>query len=267
LRAELLKQTTEALRSAAGSSAGIEARWLLEAASGDSGVLAGFVARRLAGEPVDRILGRRGFWTLDLAVTPATLSPRSDTETIVRAALERIDAEGRRNDRLRLLDLGTGTGAILLALLSELPEAVGLGVDASPAALDVAAANGDLANIGASRVEWRLGDWATGLSGPFDIIVSNPPYIPTADIAGLDREVREHDPHLALDGGADGLDCYRIILAQLSGLLAPGGFAVLELGFGQADSVKAIAEAEQLEVAGVHSDLGGVPRAMVLAPA
>lgn len=262
----LLRRATEALRPVAGAAAALEARWLLEAASENDEVLAGLLARRLAGEPVDRILGRRGFWTLDLKIAPDVLSPRSDTETIVRAALERLAGEGRTGDRLRLLDLGTGTGAILLALLSELPNAVGLGIDASDAALETAATNAALAGLPA-RTDWRKGDWGSGLSGPFDVIVSNPPYIPSGDIAALDREVRDHDPVLALDGGADGLACYRAILPRLTGLLAPRGFAVLEIGFGQDRDVAALARAAMLDVVGLKPDLGGVPRAMVLRPA
>jgi release factor glutamine methyltransferase len=260
----LVRAATDALRDCAGAAAGLEARWLVEAAADDPAILDELLRRRRAGEPVDRILGRRGFWTLDIGVTDATLSPRSDTETIVRAALDHLRARGRTADALRVLDLGTGTGAILLALLSELPNAVGLGVDVSEAALEVAAANTDLAEL-QERCTWRRGDWATGLQGRFDLIVSNPPYIPTDVIATLDREVRDHDPHLALDGGPDGLDCYRALMPQLTGILRPDGLAVLEIGFGQADDVSALAAASGLGVVEIRPDLGCVPRAVVLA--
>jgi release factor glutamine methyltransferase len=264
VKPELLRATTDRLRAVAGVVAGLEARWLIEAAGEDPDTIVALVERRLAGEPVDRILGRRGFWTLDLAVTEATLSPRSDTETIVRAALDHLRVACRLTERLRILDLGTGTGAILLALLSELPDAAGLGVDISDAALEVAVTNAALAEL-LQRSDWWQGDWAEGLRGPFDLVVSNPPYIPTADIAGLDREVREHDPHLALDGGIDGLDCYRKILPQISQLLAPSGLAVLEIGFGQDEDVAALATASGLSVLEIRPDLGGIPRAVVLA--
>jgi release factor glutamine methyltransferase len=260
----LLRTATEALRDCAGAAAGIEARWLVEASGGNADVLADYLDRRRAGEPVDRILGRRGFWTLDLSVTSATLSPRSDTETIVRTTLDHLRTAGRTSDRLRLLDLGTGTGAILLALLSELPNSVGLGIDLSEAALEVAATNAALADL-LRRTDWRQGNWADDLIGPYDIIVSNPPYIPTADIAMLDPEVRDHDPHLALDGGPDGLECYRAILPQIARLLSRNGLAVLELGYGQADAVSQLATEAGLVVVEIRPDLGGVPRALVLA--
>jgi release factor glutamine methyltransferase len=245
------------LRPAAGDAAAIEARWLTDAAAGDATALEGFARRRLAGEPVDRIIGSRGFWTLDIAVTPAVLSPRADTETVVRAAL---DHAGRPRD---ILDLGTGSGAILLALLAELPDATGVGVDASAEALKVAEANARSNGL-AGRAAFLLGGWDAALGQLFDLVVSNPPYIPTADIAGLDPEVRDHDPHLALDGGADGLDAYRAILPLLPRLLTDDGFAVLEIGFGQGAAVSALSAASGLRVVEIRPDLGGVPRAVVL---
>jgi release factor glutamine methyltransferase len=256
----VLRAIAGRLDAVAHDTARIEARWLIEAAAGDAALLEAFVARRLAGEPVDRIIGSRGFWTLDLAVTPDVLSPRPDTETIVRTALERI---GGREAPLRILDLGTGSGAILLALLKELPEATGLGVDVSEAALAVARGNADRTGLEA-RAAFAKGDWTAGLSGAFDVIVSNPPYIPTGDIASLDREVREHDPHLALDGGRDGLAWYRAICVGIQGLLAPQGFAVLEFGQGQGGDIQRIAEAAGLVFAGFRNDLNGIERVIIL---
>jgi release factor glutamine methyltransferase len=258
-QARPLQPLADRLAPVAGEAARIEARWLLEAAAGDAAVLESLLARRLAREPVDRVLGRRGFWTLDLAVTSAVLSPRSDTETIVRAALDAV----KRKGPLAILDLGTGSGAILLALLAELPEATGVGVDLSPDALDVARANAKANGLG-DRAMFEHGDWGTLLGRHFDLVVSNPPYIPSGDIPGLDPEVRDHDPPLALDGGMDGLDAYRAILPLLPRLLADGGSAVLEIGIGQSDDVARLAGDAGLKVLEIRADLGGIPRAMVL---
>ena len=167
------------------------------------------VERRAAREPVSRILGERAFWTLELALNPDTLDPRPDTETIVEAAL---DALPGRDAPLRILDLGTGTGCILLALLAERPNATGLGIDLSPQAVAAAAANAAPNGL-AERARFQTGNWGDGLAERFDLVVSNPPYIPSGDIASLDPEVREHDPLRALDGGTDGLDAYRAICA------------------------------------------------------
>ena len=212
---------------------------------------------------VDRIIGRRGFWTLDLAVTPDTLSPRADTETLVRAARDHLSGAGRGNSRLRILDLGTGTGAILLALLTELPQANGMGIDISEAALAVACLNAREAGL-AGRAVFRAGDWTSGIDGPFDLVVSNPPYIPTGDIAGLDREVRDHDPHLALDGGADGLACYRAMLPALPALLAEGGRAILEFGASQGPDIRRLAEAAGLRFIAFCKDFNDLDRAIIL---
>ncbi|HYH17051.1 MAG TPA: peptide chain release factor N(5)-glutamine methyltransferase [Azospirillum sp.] len=214
------------------------------------------VERRAGREPVSRILGSRGFWTLDLALNADTLDPRPDTEAVVEAAL---DAIPDRAASLRLLDLGTGTGCILLALLAELPNATGIGVDVSPQAVAAAAENAARNGLDA-RACFQTGDWAAGLGERFDLIVSNPPYIPSADIAALEPEVRVHDPLRALDGGTDGLDAYRAIAAQLPGLLVPGGSVVLEVGIGQAGDVAALLAAAGLGLTGVFRDLGGVER-------
>jgi release factor glutamine methyltransferase len=252
------------LRPVAGEAARTEARWLIEAAGDDAARLEEFVTRRLAGEPVDRIVGSRGFWTIELTVTTATLSPRPDTETIVRAARDMVAMLHPVDSPLRFLDLGTGTGAILLALLDEFPNATGVGVDISREALRAAQDNAIRLQC-ADRASFIEGGWDAALGQRFDLVVSNPPYIPTADIADLDREVRDHDPHLALDGGADGLTAYRDILPLLPDLLDQAGFAALEIGFGQDKSVPALAAAAGLQVLEIRPDLGGVPRALVLA--
>ncbi|TAN74534.1 MAG: peptide chain release factor N(5)-glutamine methyltransferase, partial [Magnetospirillum sp.] len=170
------------------------------------------LARRLAREPMSHLLGRRGFWTLELKVTADTLDPRPDTETVIEAVLDGLPEWGRPR---RILDLGTGTGCILLALLSELGFATGLGVDKSPAALEVARHNAHSLGL-AERVAFRLGDWGDGLDGRFDIIVSNPPYIRDGDIDGLAPEVAAFEPRLALAGGSDGLDCYRRLAPDIA---------------------------------------------------
>ena len=214
--------------------------------------------RRLAGEPVSRILGRREFWGLSFAVTPATLDPRPDSETLVEAALELL----RDHPSPRILDLGTGTGCLLLALLHELPQARGTGVDVSPEALSVAASNA--ARLGLSaRAEFRPGNWTEGLDGPFDLVISNPPYIRHGDLGTLEREVREHDPLLALDGGEDGLAAYRALALSIPGILTQSGHAVIELGMGQGDEVRALFESAEMCVLRTVPDLAGVPRALV----
>lgn len=216
---------------------------------------------RLDHVPVAHILGSQGFWTLDLAVSPVTLIPRPDSESLVEAALEAFpDAEAP----LRVLDLGTGTGCLLLAMLSERPAGFGIGVDRSPAAAALAAANARRNGL-AGRAAFLAGDWAASLSGRFDLVLSNPPYIDSEAIAGLMPDVARHEPRLALDGGADGLACYRAIVAALPGLLAPGGVAVLELGQGQRLAVETLALAAGLHPRGCRADLGGIDRALVLA--
>jgi len=204
------------------------------------------VARRLAGEPVGRILGRRAFYGLDLDLSPETLEPRPDTETLVDAVLSWA---GERPGPLRIVDVGTGTGAILLALLDTLPDAVGVGTDISPGASATAAANA--ARLGlAGRAGFAVCDALEAIGGPVDLLVSNPPYIPSSDIEGLDREVRDHDPRAALDGGADGLDFYRRLAEAAPGLLAGGGAVVVEFGLGQAESV-----AEIFRLAGLSNQI------------
>jgi release factor glutamine methyltransferase len=219
--------------------------------------------RRMAREPVARILGVKEFWSLPLRVSAATLVPRPETETVVEAALDAIDRRGARARPLRIADLGTGSGAILLALLSELPHAHGVGTDVSTAALAVARDNAK--RLGLTGARFAACDMAAALGGPFDLIVSNPPYIASADIAGLALEVRDFDPRGALDGGPDGLDFYRAIAATVAALLAPGGALVVELGAGQAPSVAALFTAAGLAPAAPRHDLTGVPRALCAA--
>ena len=229
---------------------------------GESARLEDFTRRRLEGEPVARILGQKEFWGLALQLSSATLVPRPDTETVVELALELLRAGGDANHPLRIADLGTGSGAILLALLSELPAAQGFGTDISQAALQTAAANAVRAGL-SDRATFVACDYATGLSGLFDLIVSNPPYIRSADIGGLAAEVREYDPLAALDGGADGLDAYRALIPQAVGLLAPGAALVVEAGEGQSRDIQGLMTATGLTPAGApKADLTGVQRAV-----
>ncbi|WP_164156755.1 peptide chain release factor N(5)-glutamine methyltransferase [Sandarakinorhabdus rubra] len=213
------------------------------------------VDRRAAGEPIAHITGRREFWSLDLAVTPDVLIPRPDSETLIEVAL-RLCAQ----PPARILDLGTGSGALLLAALHEYPAATGLGIDASPAALAVATENARRTGL-AQRAQFQSGNWGEGLAERFDLILCNPPYI--AEDEPLSPEVRAHEPATALFAGADGLDDYRRILPQLPGLLAPGGLAVLEIGWQQGRAVSALA-AEQGFLAEVHPDLAGRDRCVSL---
>ena len=221
-----------------------------------------FARRRLAGEPVARILGFKEFWGLPLQLSPATLVPRPDTETVVELALEIWRGGPHPNPRPRIADIGTGSGAILLALLSEMPEAEGIGTDISLAALRTA--KGNAARLGfAPRAAFVACNYASALSGAFDLMVSNPPYIPTAEIAGLAGEVRDYDPPGALDGGTDGLDAYRALIPQAAGLLAPGGTLIVEAGLGQSGLIREIMTAAGLTPEGPpKADLAGIPRAV-----
>jgi release factor glutamine methyltransferase len=220
-------------------------------------------ARRAVGEPLSRIVGKREFWGLSLAITPDVLDPRPETETIVEAALSVLSES--REDPLRILDLGVGSGALLCALLTEFGHARGIGVDISADAADVA--QGNLQACGLSlRAEIRVGDWTRGIEGRFDLIVSNPPYIPRVDLPGLPREVRNFDPWLALDGGIDGLAAYRRILPESRRLLAPGGWLFAELGAGQAAKVTAVASQCGFTDVRTYQDLAGVDRVVAVRP-
>jgi release factor glutamine methyltransferase len=228
----------------------------------ESARLAQFARRRLAGEPVARILGEKEFWGLPLQLSSATLVPRPDTETVVELALELMRAGGKLDRALRIADLGTGSGAILLALLSELPAAQGFGTDISQAALQTAGANAARAGL-SDRATFLACDYASGLIGSFDLIVSNPPYIRTADIDGLAAEVRNHDPPAALDGGADGLNAYRALIPQAAPLLAPGAVLVVEAGEGQSAQIQTLMTAAGLMALNApRADLAGIPRAV-----
>ena len=221
-----------------------------------------FTRRRLAGEPVARILGAKEFWGLPLQLSAATLVPRPDTETVVELALEMLRAEPDPKRRLRIADIGTGSGAILLALLSELPDAFGVGTDISVTALRTASSNA--ARLGfASRAAFVACDYAAALSEPFDLMVSNPPYIRSADIASLAIEVRDHDPIVALDGGADGLDAYRQLIPQAARRLAQGGVLVVEAGHDQSGDIGELMTAAGLtQERPPKADLAGIRRAV-----
>lgn len=208
------------------------------------------IARRLAFEPVSRIIGEREFYGRSFKVTSDVLDPRPDTETLIGLALPLMAANSR------ILDLGTGSGIIAITLLAETPDASGVAVDLSPAALDVARANAAALGV-AERLTFLAGSWFAPVSGHFDLILSNPPYIPSADIAGLEPDVRNYDPHLALAGGKDGLDPYRMIATGAASHLAPGGHVLVEQGAGQADAVTAIFAAAGFRASGRGIDLGG----------
>lgn len=213
------------------------------------------VARRLAHEPVAYITGSRGFWSIEVAVGPGVLVPRADSEALIEAAVAHFAGTGGPR---RVLDLGTGPGTLLLAALAEWPQAHGLGIDASEAALTYARRNAETLKM-ADRAVFKDGDWTTGLDGQFDLILCNPPYIGTGEELG--PEVRDHEPPSALFAGADGLDDYRRILPDLPRLLGEGGVAVLEIGWTQAEAVSALLGTAGLATR-LYSDLGGRPRAI-----
>jgi len=212
--------------------------------------------RRLAHEPVARIVGEKEFWGLSFVVTPAVLVPRPETETVVEQALSVID----RTKPLHIADLGTGAGAILLALLSELPQARGAGIDISADALDVARANARRLGL-ADRADFALSDFGA-VEGAFDLVVSNPPYIASAAIGALSPDVRDYDPHRALDGGADGLAAYRAIAAVVPRLIAPTGHLVVEIGAGQETAVTGLFLQSGLAISAIRHDLSGIPRVL-----
>ena len=251
----------------------LDARLLVEAASGASRTdilndphrvlqaeqldrLQALVERRARREPISHILGRQGFWSIMLKVTPEVLTPRPDTELIVSIALKSFD----ETERFTMLDLGVGSGAILLAIRAERPGAQGLGVDVSEEALAVARENA--ASLGLQgRAALLRGDWTSGLDDEgFDLVVANPPYIRSGDIAGLEPEVRDHEPRLALDGGPDGRDAYRFLAGEILRVLRPGGLFIVETGHDQGAQVQALFQAAGAGAVEVHKDFGGKDR-------
>ena len=224
--------------------------------------LAALAARRLIREPIAYILGEREFWSLPLQVSPAVLVPRPESETVVEAALAEV---ADREASVRILDLGTGSGCLLLALLSALPKATGLGVDRSAAALEVARGNAGRLGL-ADRAEFREGDWGQGLTGPFDLIVSNPPYVARADAASLPPDVRGFEPDGALFAGEDGLAAYHALAPDCARLLARDGVACLEIGQGQGKPVTEILGRHALRLVASRRDLAGIERCLVARP-
>lgn len=212
--------------------------------------------RRAAGEPVSRIVGEREFWSLSFALSPATLDPRPDSETVIQAALDRMPDRDRP---LAILDLGTGSGCLLVALLTEYRHAWGVGVDASPDAAAMARYNANRLGVG-DRACFLAADWGRALGRGFDLVVSNPPYVADREFDGLDPDVAQFDPRSALSGGADGLDAYRVLVPALPGLLNPDGWVVLEVGHGQSSAVLSLLADAGLGGLGSHDDLAGVHR-------
>jgi release factor glutamine methyltransferase len=227
----------------------------------EASAIAALARRRLAREPTARIVGTKEFWGLPLRLNADTLVPRPDTETVVEAALAALGADRCRTGRIA--DLGTGSGALLLALLSELPAARGVGTDISLSALGCARLNAVALGLG-GRASFVACDQGSALGNGFDLVVANPPYVASADISGLESEVRDFDPRRALDGGADGLAAYRAIATDAPRILAPQGVLVLELGAGQLAAVTALTTTAGLRPAACHNDLAGVPRALAV---
>lgn len=273
----LLQEATQRLKNAAIDTAALDARLLLqhvlelshenllldpdsELTTEQLAQFESLIALRATHKPIAQILGTREFWGLPFKVTEHTLIPRPDSETIITALLS---WQTRRGSPLKMLDLGTGTGCLLLSALSEYPQSTGLGVDISQQSLAVAQENAE--NLGLlSRVEFKKSDWNCEINGVWDVVLSNPPYIPTADIAGLSPDVARFEPHLALDGGSSGLDCYRAITGFLPKILAEDGVALLEVGAGQAADVSALAAEQGLKVAQAVCDLAGIERCIVI---
>jgi release factor glutamine methyltransferase len=274
----LLRDTAVALTAAGIDNVRFEARLLLSHATGltieqlisrgpdaapaaAAATLRELTARRVRREPMAYILGEREFWGLPFKVSPAVLIPRPDSETVIETV---IDLLPDRSRKLRILDLGLGSGCLLLTLLREYPQATGVGIDASEAALAIARANAAALGVAPrarlSTGDWRQAGWTEQLEGPFDLLVSNPPYIESAAVEGLMPEVAAHEPRLALDGGADGLAAYRIIASEAPRLVVPGGWAVVEAGEGQAPDIAALFGAAGLTPKPPRQDLGGIAR-------
>jgi release factor glutamine methyltransferase len=224
-------------------------------------VINALAARRLKREPVSRILGQKEFWSIALAITPDVLVPRPETETVVEGALDFVVRGGLRMEKLRILDIGTGSGALLLALLRELPNATGTGTDISTGALKVARENAARCGV-EGRCTFVACDIASVVEGPFDLLVSNPPYIAHDEITSLAPEVKDYDPTVALDGGNDGLAAYRAIAADAKRLLAPGARMFVELGAGQETAVRDLFTNAGLTAGIARTDLAGIPRVL-----
>jgi len=274
----LLRDTAVALTAAGIDNVRFEARLLLSHATGltieqlisrgpdaapaaAAATLRELTARRVRREPMAYILGEREFWGLPFKVSPAVLIPRPDSETVIETVLDLLPDRSRK---MRILDLGLGSGCLLLTLLREYPQATGVGIDASEAALAVARGNAEALGVAPrarlSSGDWRQAGWSDRLEGPFDLLVSNPPYIESAVVDGLMPEVAAHEPRLALDGGADGFAAYRIIAAEAPRLVVPGGWAVVEAGEGQAPDIAALFGAAGLTPKPARQDLGGIAR-------
>ncbi len=225
------------------------------------------ICRRQAREPVSRILGRRAFWSHEFSIGPATLDPRPDTETVIELALELIGEGQHKQQRLAIADIGTGSGCILLSLLDELPNAWGVGSDVSSEAIGLAISNARALGL-SNRAHFVRASWLAGLAGPFDLLVANPPYIPSAEIDSLAPEVALFDPRIALDGGVDGLESYRAIAGRLGDVLRPGGWAVFEIGLGQSRAVADLLMEAGFELDGrcyrEKTDLAGVIRCVAV---
>lgn len=274
----LLRDAAVALTAAGIDNARFEARLLLAHASGVAiewlvahgrdpappavaETLRGLIARRIRREPMAYVVGEREFWGLPFKVSPAVLVPRPDSETLIEAALALMPG---RTEPWRIVDLGVGSGCLLLTLLREFPNAQGVGMDASAAALAVTRANAEALGVAARlrlvEGDWRQPGWAERLGGPFDLLISNPPYIETAAIAGLMPDVARFEPHLALDGGVDGFAAYRAIAAEAGRLVVPGGRVLIEAGEGQALGISALLSTAGFVPGPPWKDLGGIDR-------
>lgn len=273
----VLEEISQCLEAAGVDNAVLDARLLVCAATGESvasviaqperlisateaGALSVLVARRNSREPLAQIFGKREFWSLDFAVSTDVLTPRPDSETLVEAACQKMSG---MDGQIRVLDLGTGSGCLLLALLHENPRALGVGVDISAAAVALARQNAKTLGV-ASRASFAVGDWTAPIDGRFDLVISNPPYIPARDIAALAPEVGQYEPRSALDGGPDGLDAYRALLPLMPMVLAPGGRAFFEMGIGQGEAIGALAHDNGLLVVDMRADIAGIPRVAIL---
>lgn len=273
----ILAQAIQKLKDAGIESAALDARLLLQSVLGvtreqllldanrpmrsaEKAIFDALLARRAAHEPMSQILGKREFWGLEFTVTGDTLDPRPDSETIISALLKH---QPLRSKPLKIVDFGTGTGCLLLSALSEYPLATGLGVDISEKTLAVARGNAKQLKL-ENRAEFKKSDWNCEINGVWDVVISNPPYIPSEEIPRLAPEVAHFEPKLALDGGVDGLDCYRAITQFLPDVLAENGIALLEVGAGQAADVGQLARSQGLKVADILNDLAGIERCVVV---